>query len=156
MTDSTNLVFHDIARFRTQLFDRYMRSHGLTTSQAWVIAHLFKANEQTQSQLAGRMRVGTVTLGGLIDRLEARGLVQRHSDPLDRRVNRVCLTDAAYSMHETMQRTVALVDEIAYRGLTQAQVGCLVKGLASVRTNLLDALREEKAGPPVSSPQRNT
>ena len=38
------------------------------------------------------MDVGKVTLGGLIDRLEAGGIVARQADPQDRRAKRVVIT----------------------------------------------------------------
>jgi hypothetical protein len=45
-----------------------------------------------QAELAKVMDVGQVTLGGLIDRLEASGLVKRTPDPIDRRAKRVQMT----------------------------------------------------------------
>ena len=69
------VIFHDIGRFRAQLFDRLIAPHGLTMSQAWVLAHLFVEDKLTQTEIARRMEMGTVTVGGLVDRLEAADLV---------------------------------------------------------------------------------
>lgn len=45
-----------------------------------------------QRTLARTIGFDTSTIGGVIDRLEARGLVQRNADPDDRRVRRLTLT----------------------------------------------------------------
>lgn len=45
-----------------------------------------------QTELAKIMDVGKVTLGGLIDRLEAAGIVKRQPDLVDRRAKRVLMT----------------------------------------------------------------
>ncbi len=45
-----------------------------------------------QRTLARTIGFDTSTIGGVIDRLEARGLVQRNADPEDRRVRRLTLT----------------------------------------------------------------
>src|SRR5438105_13333306 len=46
-----------------------------------------------QKTLANSIGYDTSTIGGVIDRLEARGLVVRHVAPNDRRVRRVTPTD---------------------------------------------------------------
>ena len=45
-----------------------------------------------QRSLARSIGFDTSTIGGVIDRLEARGLVQRHTAPEDRRVRQLMLT----------------------------------------------------------------
>jgi len=142
-TPSRNVVFHDIARFRSQLLDRMLRPHGLTGSQAWVLAHLFWEDGLTQAEIAKRMAVGAVTLGGLIDRLEARGVVERRDDPEDRRAKRVYLTDAAAPLLRVMNSCTAEINRLAFVGLDAAQRKALNASLETVRENLLAGLNAE-------------
>jgi DNA-binding MarR family transcriptional regulator len=51
-----------------------------------------------QRTLAGAIGFDTSTIGGVIDRLEARGLVQRNASPDDRRVRLLALTDAGRAL----------------------------------------------------------
>lgn len=51
-----------------------------------------------QRTLARTIGFDTSTIGGVIDRLEARALVQRNADPEDRRVRRLSLTDAGRAL----------------------------------------------------------
>ncbi len=133
-------IFQDVARFRAQLFDRLISPHGLTMSQARVLLHLLQEDALTQSDLARRMDVGTVTIGGLVDRLEARGLVERRADAKDRRAKRVCLTDTARPLEEAMDACSAMVDEVSFQGLPVADIDALMSGLQAARKNLLSML----------------
>lgn len=132
------MVFQEIARFRALLFDRLIAPHGLTMSQAWVLVHLFKEDGLTQREIAARMEIGTVALSGLVDRLEARGLVERRADPADRRAKRVCLLPAAKPLGRAMNQCNADVDAVAFAGLADEDVDTLLSLLERVRGNLLD------------------
>ncbi|GLQ08022.1 MarR family winged helix-turn-helix transcriptional regulator [Sneathiella chinensis] len=133
-------VFSDIARFRARLFDRLLEPHGLTTSQAWVLAQLFIEDGLPQSEIARRMDVGTVTVGGLVERLEVRGLVERRVDPVDRRIKRVSLKEAARPIGRVLAACGQQVNEIAGAGLDDEEARRLMGSLLKVRENLLHAL----------------
>ena len=137
-----HIVFHDVGRFRAQLFDRLIAPHGITMSQAWVLAHLFAEDELSQTEIARRMEVGTVTVGGLVDRLEAAGLVERRSEPSDRRAKRVCLTSSARPLGRIMNKCAQQVNETAFAGLSDDVVEQLMGSLDTVRDNLLNALQQ--------------
>lgn len=139
---SCRSVFQDIARFRGQLFDRLIAPYGLTISQATVLLHLLSEDGLTQSDLARRMDVGTVTIGGLVDRLEARGLVARHPDARDRRAKRVYLTSDAHPLETVMAACSCEVNSLAFKGLSAKQVDALMDILKTVRQNLVETLQE--------------
>ena len=70
-----NFLVHDVSRMRSTLYDQEVRPLGLTRSQWWVLAQLPRQMPEgmLQTELAKVLEVGKVTLGGLIDRLEASG-----------------------------------------------------------------------------------
>jgi len=53
-------------------------------------------------ELAARLKSDPSNVTGLIDRLEARGLVERRPDPHDRRIKGLALTAAGASMRERL------------------------------------------------------
>ena len=87
-------MIHDVSRLRRTIVDKALRPMGVTRSQWWVLANLSRHDGagMMQTELAKLLDVGKVTLGGLIDRLEAGGLVKRLADPHDRRAKRVVMT----------------------------------------------------------------
>ena len=72
---------HDVARLMRVAYDRRARALGLTRSQWWVLNHLYFNEGITQSELADVLDVEKPTLGRLLDRLEAKGWVERRGRP---------------------------------------------------------------------------
>jgi DNA-binding MarR family transcriptional regulator len=96
-------LIHDVSRLRHNAFDRLMRPLGVTRSQWWVLDSLSRHAGMMQTELAEMLDVGKVTLGGLIDRLEAGGWVVRRADKDDRRVKRIFLTGSADKLFKQMR-----------------------------------------------------
>lgn len=99
-------LVHDVSRLRRTAFDQRMRPLGITRSQWWVLSGVSRHGDAgiTQSELANVLDLGKVALGGLIDRLEKRGFVERRSDPKDRRINRVYLKTKGRLTLDKMQK----------------------------------------------------
>jgi len=133
-------LFHDVARFRSIVFDDFMQSHDLTRAQWWVLANLYRRDGQTQRELAKRMDIGAVTMSGLVDRLEAQGWVERRDDPKDRRVKRIWLTRRAEDIRPTVVKGVNQLNRTSLKGLSNEQIETLVDMLRVIRGNLLTEL----------------
>jgi DNA-binding MarR family transcriptional regulator len=80
-------------------FDRTVRFFGATAAeldlapaQAMAMQELDAEQPISMRDLAGRLRCHPSNITGLVDRLEARGLVERRPDPRDRRVKGLALT----------------------------------------------------------------
>ncbi|WP_167854970.1 MarR family winged helix-turn-helix transcriptional regulator [Mangrovimicrobium sediminis] len=115
-------VIHDCARLRRIVIDQYFAPLNVTRSQAWVLAHLSPDDGLPQSALAEQMGLGKVALGGLVDRVEANGMVERRPDPKDRRVKRVYLTDEGRKVvtemrKRTLEASVGILDEVSMKDL---------------------------------------
>ena len=66
---------------------------GVTPVQYAALRWLGSSPGIDQRTLAGKVGLDTSTLGGVVDRLEARGLVSRQPSPTDRRVKQLVLTE---------------------------------------------------------------
>ena len=79
-----------------QAFERYSARHvrtlGLTESQFDVIATLGNTQGMTCKQLGERTLITKGTLTGVLDRMEARGLISRRPDSDDARRAHIALT----------------------------------------------------------------
>ena len=112
-------LIHDVSRLRRTVVDKALRPMGVTRSQWWVLANLSRHNGQgmMQTELAKVMDVGKVTLGGLIDRLEAAGLVKRQADPTDRRAKRVVMTPKGTKLLLDIQSIATKVNDQILNGI---------------------------------------
>ena len=59
-----------------------------------------------QSTLSREIYIDTSTIAGVLDRLEARGLIQRRHSPDDRRVRQLYLTDEGAVLLKTASASV--------------------------------------------------
>jgi DNA-binding MarR family transcriptional regulator len=95
--NDTDLLFllHDFARLLRVEADKRARCHGMTRAQWSILIRLDLAPGLSQKELAEVMEVEPITVARLVDRLAARGMVERRPDPADRRIWRLHLLPAA-------------------------------------------------------------
>jgi DNA-binding MarR family transcriptional regulator len=138
LQESTNLGFliADVSRLLRRDFDRRVRALGLTQVQWRAIAHLQRTDGIRQSALAERLEVAPITLGRLVDRLEASGWVSRKSDPVDRRVSLLFLTPKAGPILDGMRAHAKDALRDALSGVPQRMRKELVKALERMKENL--------------------
>ena len=67
--------------------------HGLVLSQFEALCKVEAAPGMIQQELVSHLLVTKGNVGALLDRLASMGLVERRPDPLDRRANRLHLTE---------------------------------------------------------------
>lgn len=102
----------DVGRLLRTVFERRVRDLGLTRAQWIVIARVHRWPGMSQSEIADLIEIEKASAGRLIDRMEAKGWLERRADPADRRINRLHLTAESERMHkEIWPLAEATVDE---------------------------------------------
>ncbi len=144
--DELLVLLTAVARFVRTLADRRARGQGMTRAQWLILFRLRGAPGLTQRELAVLLEVEPITVGRLVDRLEARGLVERRSDPGDRRVWRLHLTPAAAPVLTEIDMARGLFDAQATRGLTPGQRGTVIAALLAMKANLQASAMAAAAG----------
>jgi MarR family transcriptional regulator, transcriptional regulator for hemolysin len=148
-------LIHDVSRLRRTIVDKALRPMGITRSQWWVLANLSRHHGagMMQTELAKVMDVGKVTLGGLIDRLEAAGLVVRRDDPADRRVKRVLMTARGSKLLAEIQDVAAVVNAQIMDAIPPADVACTEMVLHRMKQQLIGMDAVPGGGSPGSGPE---
>ncbi|MGI9324331.1 MAG: MarR family winged helix-turn-helix transcriptional regulator [Pseudomonadales bacterium] len=133
-------LIHDVSRLRRTVADKALKPLGITRSQSWVLAFLGRKENAglTQSELAIEMHVAKVTLGGLIDRLEESGHVERRKDPKDRRAYRLFLTGKGKRLIRRMQKVGEDLNQEILNGIPDKDVVKTEKVLAKMKEALLE------------------
>ena len=127
------LLLHDVARLLRTRFDQRARARGMTRAQWVILARVNAKPGLSQNELAAILEVEPISVGRLIDRLEARGLVERRADPADRRIRRLHLLPAAEPILEEISKARDILGEELLDGVE-----------LSVRTQMVDALLKMK------------
>jgi DNA-binding MarR family transcriptional regulator len=135
-------LVHDVSRMRRTLFDQAVKPLGITRAQWWALANLSRQEPEgmIQSDLARLLDVGKVTIGGLIDRLEASGHVERRADPVDRRIKRVFITDRGYEVIDKMRSVGRELNVIILKGIPLDEVHVAEEVMHRMKENLREQL----------------
>lgn len=121
-------------------------SIDLTMQQLRALLVLAASGALSAHELAESLGIGPTTLTGIVDRLQARGLVHRLPDGRDRRIRRIDLTGSGRRLlhdlneikREHQRRLLGRLEVGVLEGLAEA-----VEALASV---CADLAREDGAG----------
>lgn len=138
-------LIHDVSRLRRIVVDRALKPLGITRSQWWVLAFLSRHDGMTQTSLASDLDLTKVAIGGLLDRMEASGYVERRADPNDGRARRVHLTKAGTELVSTIRENVEAVElgilaKVPERDLDQAS-----ETLLALKNTLLEMVEADDA-----------
>jgi len=101
IVDLGDMPGHHIRRLHqiaVAIFLQETEAAGVTPVQYAVLQATANQSGIDQRTLARSVGLDTSTTAGVIDRLEARGLLQRDSSPDDRRVRLLSLTDAGQAL----------------------------------------------------------
>jgi len=88
------------SRMRQRVFTR-LEELDVTPHMAWALHHL--GDGIPMGTLADRLSCDASYVTGIADRLERRGLAERRSDPSDRRVKQLVLTDEGKRVRDMVE-----------------------------------------------------
>lgn len=123
MTNLDDLPGHLIRRLQQIAVSAFMAETGaagfeLTPVQFAVLAQLSNHPGIDQATLAGLIAYDRVTIGGVISRLEARGLVARRVSPSDRRARILKLTDEGARYLNSVRPSVFETQDVILKELS--------------------------------------
>lgn len=142
---TVGFLLHDVARLLRKRFEQHARDFGLTRSQWQVLAYLDRNAGIQQGALAELIDVEPITIGRIVDRLEACGLVERRPHPTDRRVWQLHLTGKAGPMLTKMRGLGELTRAEAFGTIPEAERVRLLELLETMKTNLAAACQSPAA-----------
>lgn len=131
-------LVHDVSRMRRRLFDLEAKALGITRSQWWVLGNLSRHHNDgiMQTGLAALLDVGKVTIGGIVDRLEASGYVVRKPDANDRRAKHVHITASG---RHVLQQLAAVGREFNTKvcaGISDREIRLAERVLSKMKANI--------------------
>ncbi|WP_166348413.1 MarR family winged helix-turn-helix transcriptional regulator [Phytoactinopolyspora limicola] len=148
--DGTLERLFEFATLLTDLLDRGLEQQGLSRPRAEVLWRIHHHGPTTQRQLADSLQCTPRNVTGLVDALDALGLVERQRHPSDRRAVLVALTPTGRRTVDNLlaayrSRASELLD-----GISGPQLTSFLATLAQVA----DRLRPDSRPPPVDGSPR--
>lgn len=147
MSDKPDLFFvlHDLARQMRSLADRRAGLHGMTRAQWVMLIWLERQPGLSQKELAELIEVEPITVARIVDRLEARGMVERRADPADRRIWRLHLCPPSRPILNEMCHERADIYALATAGLAEDEIKAVTTALCRIKSNVAAELRAKPA-----------
>jgi DNA-binding MarR family transcriptional regulator len=106
-----------------------LQKQGLTRARAEVVWRLQREEALTQRELSDRLRCTPRNVTGLVDALEAAGLVARRPHPTDRRATLVTLTKRGSTVAAQWQAEYQKLAAALFGDLSQAEIGSFLATL---------------------------
>ena len=147
-------LLHDVARLLRVDADKRARAHDMTRAQWGIVIWLERQPGLSQKELSEILEVEPITVARLIDRLEARGMVERRPDPKDRRIWRLHLCPPAYPVMLEIDRQRALMRDLLTDGLADATIETMTEALLTMKTTLTHEAHPTRRFSPVEAEAR--
>jgi MarR family transcriptional regulator, transcriptional regulator for hemolysin len=126
----------ETSRLLRNYIDHRAKTRGTTRAQ-WIV--LFRLREQeglSQVDLADVLELQPISLVPLLDRLVEHGLVERRSDPRDRRANRLFLTAAGRQLADDLDGLRDAIATDVLQGVPTAALETSLKALRDVKDRI--------------------
>lgn len=136
LPNSLIFLLSDTARLLKGRFEQRRKYETLTRAQWHLAAYLARNEGITQAGLADLLEVEPITVCRMVDRMEEGGWVERRSDPSDRRVRRLYMTDKAWGIFDQMRLIADEVYDEALSVLTADERSTFINLLERVRSGL--------------------
>ena len=136
---SVGFLLHDVARLLRKRFEQRARGLGLTRSQWQVLAYLNRNEGIRQSGLAELLDVEPITLGRIVDKLEAAGFVERRPHATDRRLWLLYLTEMARPKLAEISELGDATRREAFGDIPESERERLLMLLSTMKSNLVAA-----------------
>jgi len=107
-------LLKDVSRLYSKNFERHAARYDLTLTECRALTHLARNQGASQARLAYLTETDPMTLGRILRRMEASGLVERRPDPEDRRARTLYLRAPAAPLLKSIRRlgNIALAEAL--------------------------------------------
>ncbi len=138
-------MMHELSRLISTYFDNAMEPHNLTHSQWWALMHISENEGQTQSDLARIMQMGRAATSKLLERLEAKGWIERRPDKADQRVLRIHLKEGSIPIFGVMQTEGVVQFNKLLKDVSEEHELAALGTLRKIKANAERAIKAQSA-----------
>lgn len=137
----------EVSKVFRRRFEEIAKRHDLTLPQWRVLKELSRGEGLPQVALAAAVDADPMTLSGILDRLQKRGLVRREQAPNDSRAKIVRLTSDGEALFRAAKVLGTELYQTAIEGMSPTELAVLAEGLVRMRNNLngVQAVQKELA-----------
>ncbi len=118
--------------------EKILKPFDVTLEQMHLMKCLTITNGSTQKKLGDMISKSPANTTRLLDRLEAKGLVERQRCPNDRRAILVYITATGRDVHKEGKKLLELFTLDTFKGITKEELVAIRKFFSKVQINIED------------------
>ena len=145
MKTSGGFLITQIKQLQARVGERLLAAHGISLfngAQGKILYVLWENGTMPISQIGKLTSLAKTTLTGMLDRMEAGGMIRRVPDTSNRRQILIALTEEALAYRMAYDAFSEEMNEVFYKGFTEAEITALEAQLTRIVANLEE---EERA-----------
>ncbi len=135
-----------IKQLQDRVFNRLLDEEGIdiTGSQGRILFILWKEDALSLTEISERVSLAKNTVTVIVDRMVAKGVLQRDADLHDRRQAIISLTDKAKAMRNDYEKVSQRMNSLFYEGFTEDERQAFENYLARILGTLKDAENDQE------------
>jgi MarR family transcriptional regulator, transcriptional regulator for hemolysin len=141
--ENIGFMLQDVARLMRCEYNRRVQELALTQAQWRALSILSRKPGLRQNQLAEMLEMQPISIGRLIDRLQAAGWVERKADPTDRRALQLYLTAQSEPILAQLKKHGAACRAAVLAGVSEEEQREFLDILSRMRANMAAAVEGE-------------
>ena len=130
-------LLKEVSRLYVQRFEQRAVALGLTLPQCKALVYLANQEGISQARLAELTDLEPMTLVRTLDSLESHGLLERRSDPADRRARRLYLKPKGKPLVDDIWHLVDLTRREAFEGISRKHADLMIELLEKIQSNFV-------------------
>lgn len=112
-----------IKQLQDRIFERMLNENGIEISggQGRILFVLWKRDHLTISEISEQTSLAKNTVSVVVDGMVRKGIVERETNPSNRRQTIISLTDYAQSMREQYEAVSRQMNQLFYQGFSEQE-----------------------------------
>ncbi|MFW5998934.1 MAG: MarR family winged helix-turn-helix transcriptional regulator [Halanaerobiaceae bacterium] len=134
-----NSIFHliiKVCRAHYKKTHKLLKQLDLYRGQPPLLHLLWKKDGRTQKELSKKLNNKSATTAKMVKRMENEGFIIKKTDPEDRRLTRIYLTEKGKEIRQQVKEIENQIDEICVKGFTPEEKVLLKRFLKNIINNL--------------------
>lgn len=135
----TSTLIKKTARLLEKKANQLLKPHNIMHGYTYFLLELYHKDGQTQTELQKAIGIEQPTVVRTLDRMERDGLINRKSNPSDRRVFNIYLTEKAINCKEIVLNSAELLNSSLLGRLSLSETSHINALLEQIISNLEDS-----------------
>ncbi|RAV02683.1 MarR family winged helix-turn-helix transcriptional regulator [Paenibacillus sp. YN15] len=134
--ESLGYWLHQTSALHRRAFAIETKKFGLTTEQYGLLFQLHNREKVSQKKLANLIHKDQATTGKIVEKLEAKGLLKRLTDPSDRRAFQLYISDNCGEVLNKLKPLAEALNAKAWEGISTEEIKMFESIMLRLQNNL--------------------